>query len=184
MFSKVRRCELCEAEIAKARLEIIPYTILCGVCGEKGKARIASLPNNELLEIVERKYAIYQLEGVNDAIAQLQARNVPFSIPADLAIKLNSAAANGGYILDCSECGKLTNSLKDYRIVHLLICLVLFFQIKKQDYEACPSCMRKKLIERTLINIVPANIAFPIVLIIHTIQFCRTFIPGHSRSAG
>jgi hypothetical protein len=184
MFSKARRCTLCEAEIAKARLEAIPYTILCGVCGEKAKAHITSLSNDKLLEIVERKYADYQREGVNNAIAQLQARQIPFSIPPGFATKLNNAAANSEYTLGCPECGNLTNSLKEYRITHLLICLVIFFRVQRQDYEACPSCMRKKLIERTFVNIIPANLAWPVVLIIHTIQFCRTFIPGHSKNVG
>ena len=62
----------------------------------------------------------------------------------------------------------------------MLVLLIIFMVARGIDYRACPSCMRKKIATAAGIQIFTAHVVFPIVLIFHIIQFCRTFVPGHS----
>lgn len=81
----------------------------------------------------------------------------------------------------CPKCGKATASLKQYVLCNLLVFLYVFIYTRRATYTACPSCMRGIIAVRSLINLVPANLLFFIVVgPWHTVQFFRTFADGHS----
>lgn len=83
----------------------------------------------------------------------------------------------------CPKCGKPTASLKQYVLCNLLVFLYVFAFMRRGTYTACASCMRGIILMRTLINLVPANLLwFIVVAPWHTVQFIRTFADGHSDS--
>lgn len=85
--------------------------------------------------------------------------------------------------IPCPKCGKPTASLKQYVLCNLFVFLYVFAFMRRGTYTACPSCMRGIIVMRSLINIVPANLLwFVIVAPWHTVQFIRTFADGHSES--
>jgi hypothetical protein len=84
-------------------------------------------------------------------------------------------------IIVCPVCQKPTDSMKRLRVLTMIF-LVLIIQGRGVDYTSCPSCMRRFILKRTLVNIVTANLIYPIVLISHVTQLLRTFTPGPSES--
>jgi hypothetical protein len=88
--------------------------------------------------------------------------------------------AHGG-MLPCPKCHKPTASLKQYVLCNFLVFLYVFAFWRRATYTACPSCMRGIIFVRSLINVVPANLLFFIIVAPwHTVQFFRTFADGHS----
>jgi hypothetical protein len=86
------------------------------------------------------------------------------------------------HLLMCPECGKETPSLKCYTLPYLVVFLLLFAHVQKATYTLCPRCMRKVIMQRALINVIPANFVAPPLCIGFGIGFLATFLPGHSRS--
>ncbi len=85
--------------------------------------------------------------------------------------------------LDCPECGELTNSLKDFRLIDELFSLLFYHKWSMIDIIACPGCMRKNLIRRMIITIASSNFIWPLVPLPHYSYFLiHTLIPGHSKS--
>jgi Zn finger protein HypA/HybF involved in hydrogenase expression len=84
--------------------------------------------------------------------------------------------------LPCPHCGGLTHSLKRYRVFDFLLCLFIGFSMQTVMHTACPGCMRKSLLIRSLINLPLANVLFPLVAVFHGIAFLRSLTQGHSES--
>ena len=83
--------------------------------------------------------------------------------------------------LPCPCCRRMTRSLKCYRIVDFMLFFVLGAMVRRRTPVACPSCMRKIIGRRTLVNILPAHVAWIVgILPWHLFQFLRSFVPGHS----
>ena len=81
----------------------------------------------------------------------------------------------------CPSCRTLTDALKRYRLYRFLLFAVVAWGVQTAEYTACPSCMRSTIVKLTLVNIVPANIAWPIVFILHAIDFARTYTSNTSK---
>lgn len=94
------------------------------------------------------------------------------------------SAANqpAALILPCPSCHLPTDSMKRFKLFQLLIFLIIFAHVRTAVYTSCPGCMRKIILERTFINIIPANLIWPIVFIFNIVYFTITFVPGPSRS--
>ena len=71
------------------------------------------------------------------------------------------AAAPASY--PCPDCGQLTDSLKQYRFVKWFIILLALVIWRGEAHTACPACMWKYLLRRSLLNIVPVNLLLSIV---------------------
>jgi hypothetical protein len=84
-------------------------------------------------------------------------------------------------VLPCPACHTPTASLKRHRLYRLLVFIGVAWWAQTAEYTACPPCMRRVILQRTLINIPTANITWPIVLIIHAVHFAGTYRSGHSR---
>jgi hypothetical protein len=84
--------------------------------------------------------------------------------------------------LPCPCCGQPTQSLKRYRVFDYLVFLFIFVGYQSVMKTACPRCMRKSLLLRSLVNLVLANVLAPIMLLMHGIAFLATFSKGHSTS--
>lgn len=76
----------------------------------------------------------------------------------------------------CPVCHRPSDHLKESRLYDFVLFLVIFGAIARTArYTACPACMRKLIIKKTLINIVPAHIAWPVIFVIHAVQFVKTY---------
>lgn len=83
----------------------------------------------------------------------------------------------------CPSCSEVTVSLKRYEIIKLLVFLGVFAYHQRATYTQCPSCMRSLLVKNALINLIPANVLwFIVVLPMNTIQLLRSYTKGHSSS--
>jgi hypothetical protein len=80
----------------------------------------------------------------------------------------------------CPHCGKLTYSLKQYRVFNVLLFLVVGYYLQTVMHTACPRCMRRSLALRTLVNLPTANLLWPLVVLIHGILLLRSYTSGHS----
>lgn len=86
-------------------------------------------------------------------------------------------------VIPCPSCGRPTASMKRYVMIDLLVFLGIFAFTRRATCTGCPACMRKTLLTKTLINIVPANVLWVLVVLpFHSVQLARTFAQGHSAS--
>ncbi len=88
---------------------------------------------------------------------------------------------HGDTALPCPKCNQMTTSMKSYTMVQFLLFIWFFAFWRRQTLTLCPSCMRNELLMKTLINLIPANLLW-LVLVLpwHTVLFCMTFADGHS----
>jgi hypothetical protein len=79
----------------------------------------------------------------------------------------------------CPHCNRPSNSIKQCRFLGILF-LFLFMVRQTRTVNACQSCMRGKILEHALINILTANILWPFIILPMSIyQFIRIRQPGH-----
>lgn len=93
-----------------------------------------------------------------------------------------ASTLEGGPLMECPECGKMTDSLKCFILPHYTLFLFCYAQWQNIKYICCPSCMRKHIgIKCFTYNIVAANFMWPfIVLPWGVTQLIRTGMKGHS----
>lgn len=84
--------------------------------------------------------------------------------------------------LPCPHCGRATDSLKGYRLPTFLLFLGIGASFKHGLVVRCPPCMRKELGRLTLINILPANLLWVLLLLPwYGIATLRSLTQGHSK---
>ena len=84
--------------------------------------------------------------------------------------------------LPCAMCHATTRSLKLFRIVDTFLFLGIAMVARARDVIACPRCMRRVLAKRLLVNLLTANVAWPLaVLPWNGLLLLRTLRTGHSR---
>ena len=84
-------------------------------------------------------------------------------------------------LLPCPECGQQTDSLKGYRLPTFLLFILVAASFKHGLLFGCPPCMRKKLLKLGLINLLPANVLWVVLLLPwYSIAAVMTTTPGHS----
>lgn len=83
----------------------------------------------------------------------------------------------------CSECGKLTNSLKQATIFNKLLFLIVHTRWQTVTYTCCPECMRKHIANRSAATLITGNFLWPIlVLPLHGYHLYNSYQPGHSKA--
>jgi Inner membrane component of T3SS, cytoplasmic domain len=87
--------------------------------------------------------------------------------------------SSSAILLPCGRCGKMTDSLKRHRLHNWVVFIWIAWWAQTADYTACPSCMRAILLERTLVNIPGANLAWPVIFIVNMVHYIATFSRGH-----
>lgn len=177
-----KKCEVCGREITDARRVAVSHSPVSETCSENCavwlSSQVKQLTDEALAEIVARK--TYGAETTANAYRELQARGFAANHNAPQVIQSTFAGGDKN-LRTCPACGRPTDSLKRYHMINIFICLIIAFSAQRLTYTSCPDCMRKKIAERALINIIPANVAFPIIFVMFFIQFCRTFVSGHTR---
>ena len=84
----------------------------------------------------------------------------------------------------CPVCGKATDSLKAYHVPTFMLFLWVGASFQHGTVVACPSCMRARLAKLTVINILPANLLWLLLLLPwYGISALRSFTRGHSKRA-
>lgn len=80
----------------------------------------------------------------------------------------------------CPLCGQKSTRIKALRTgVLIFVCIMAYW--KTWTVTGCPECIRKKLAENTILNLLTANIMWPIAVFPWMlIQFLRTALEGHS----
>ncbi len=83
----------------------------------------------------------------------------------------------------CPRCGASTDSLKAFRLPLFLLFLGVAWSLRHGTVVACPRCMRRELGRLTLVNLLPANILWLVLLLPwYGVSALRTFKRGHSPS--
>mgnify|MGYP000040308263 CR=1 FL=1 len=91
---------------------------------------------------------------------------------------------NGTDTRVCPDCRQPTEHLKAYRLPTFLLFLGIGASFKHGLVVACPPCMRRRLGKLTLINILPANLLWVLLLLPwYGIAALRTLTSGHSSDA-
>jgi hypothetical protein len=85
------------------------------------------------------------------------------------------------FFIRCPECGQTSDSIKSYRMPDLLVFAWFFYWVRSVTYYLCPSCMRKTIGGKMLINIVTANLVWPFLAIFWLVLLVLTFFKGHSK---
>jgi hypothetical protein len=84
--------------------------------------------------------------------------------------------------LSCPVCGRLTDSLKQYRYMQWCVFLLAGVIYQHSDVRACPECMRAFVRRSLLINVVPANLVWLVGLLPWgLILLALSYRKGHSR---
>ncbi len=100
--------------------------------------------------------------------------------PDDRYSDYPDVSLHGDEPVECPSCGQPSGSIKCYNTLILLF--IWFFVVwwPKKDV-GCPSCIRGKIAQFCLINIVTANILWPIIILPWSlVLFCMSFSQGHS----
>ena len=179
------KCEVCGSKIADKQRQFGVYSIegkFCSAnCQQYRKSEVKNFSTERLAQFADPRNI--QIGEATKIFIQEELKKRRFSPPQPanlLYIQTVNQMPNGD-LRYCYKCGRGTASLKDYRIINWFVFVIVFVGGKGMDYEACPNCMRKKIAERAAIQIFTAHVVFPIVAVFHIVQFCRTFVPGHSR---
>ena len=84
-------------------------------------------------------------------------------------------------VTTCPQCQKPTDSLKQYRCLHWCLYYLAGAMWRTEYVRGCPACMRRHLARRCLLNVVPSNLLWPLLVVPWTaVLFATTFRRGHS----
>ncbi len=81
--------------------------------------------------------------------------------------------------IPCAWCEKHAYGQRTFTLLTIVF-LGFWAYVRTDDLTLCPRCMRQALLERTLLNLLTANVLAPIVIAWHGILFLRTFL-GYSK---
>lgn len=87
-------------------------------------------------------------------------------------------------ILQCPECGRFSDSIKRYKMIHFCLFILIGASTSSVQYTCCPNCMRKHiLIKGFTYNIISANLLwFFLILPWSIILLICSYTKGHSKS--
>jgi hypothetical protein len=137
------------------------------------------VPVAQIIEALRKKHPRFEWPApVNESDAAPLAAATADELPT---APVEAATTPQLTLLDCPVCGSATPQLKRVKLFQWLVFLVVFYWVRTVVYTACPGCMRKALVKRTLLNLVPGNLAWLlIVLPVHGLAFFRSFAAGPS----
>ena len=84
--------------------------------------------------------------------------------------------------VECPECGKISDSIKCYKLPKLLVFVLVYGYASTQNYIGCKKCIRKRIfLNGFTYNIITGNFLWLFFLPWMIIQLLRSFTNGHSR---
>ena len=83
--------------------------------------------------------------------------------------------------VQCPECGKMSRSIKSYRIPENVFVLIFPLKGGYTEYITCNECMRRIVLRKAPLSILKSNLMSPIATLPWLlVNFYRSFISGHS----
>lgn len=84
--------------------------------------------------------------------------------------------------IPCPRCGKPSESIKSLDSAILLF-IVIGWSLQKSKVIGCPTCCQKALVGKAAVNVVTANVLWPIIILPMTaIGLKKSTVPGHDAS--
>src|SRR6266487_3053647 len=84
--------------------------------------------------------------------------------------------------LPCPRCGRMTDSLKQYRYVSRVLCYLIDFTYETTYYRGCPSCIRRLIARRVAWTMIPGNVVWLMLALPWGIGLIvASFRKGHSQ---
>ncbi|MFG0334698.1 MAG: hypothetical protein ACF8TS_15180 [Maioricimonas sp. JB049] len=83
-------------------------------------------------------------------------------------------------LLTCPVSGEATDSLKQYRLPVVIVCLGIVFAVRSEETVASPAEMRKTILQNVLLNLPLGNFLTLVMLPSLALMYLRTFESGHS----
>lgn len=161
-------CTKCGKDLTKVSLSELKKNenLKCPRCGSH------VLPNQKFCSSCGHDLTLPAFAGEDEISA---------STHNDVAVKPNSSLES--IAVPCPECGKMTDSLKVYRLPALWLYLGVYLRYATKGHVCCPSCMRKKImLHGFTYNIITAHLLWPFsILPWSIINLCRTNSKGHSK---
>lgn len=78
--------------------------------------------------------------------------------------------------VECPECGRMTDSLKQATLFNKLLFLMVYTRWQTVRYTCCPECMRKHIAEHSASTLLSANFLWPLlVLPIHGYHLYKSY---------
>ncbi len=86
-------------------------------------------------------------------------------------------------LIECPECGRMTDSLKQATLFNKLLFLMIYTQWQMVTYTCCPQCMRKHIANRSAATLITGNFIWPILALpLHGFHLYKSYQRGHSGS--
>ncbi len=94
---------------------------------------------------------------------------------------LTSLEEVDGAQLACPSCGEPSDRIKSFTVFPFVLFLLFYVGLKTEVFTGCASCVRKKLLKTTLVNVLPGNLLF-LVLVFpwNATALLLSCMPGHS----
>lgn len=84
-------------------------------------------------------------------------------------------------VIPCPVCGEPSDSIKRYFIFDLIVFILIYAWWRQGYYIACPRCIRKHILERMAVNLIPANFMWPILIFsVGIVEILLSYQKGHS----
>lgn len=82
--------------------------------------------------------------------------------------------------LTCPICRQMTDSLKTYLITYRMIFFLVYAKWWEREFVACPTCMRRLIRRRLLVNLPTAHFLWPALAIILLPRYLASYTHGHT----
>lgn len=162
----VVQCSTCQVEIPEAEL----LNGWCEGCGTKIPPYLlseAGLKDPDLNPRAQQPFPDEDDDGggdVLDPVDRYPPKRPPVTIPAP-----------------CPCCEKISGSIKCFTFTDWFF-IVIGMAAQKRREIACPGCMRGKIMTHSIVQLLTANLLWPIVILPHcVVLLMRTFSKGHSK---
>lgn len=116
------------------------------------------------------------------SLQQPQQATQPATVPPPAGVKTSFVSTPGNQMLPCPKCGRMTDSMKFYRLPDKWLFLGVYLSYSSRVHLCCPECMRKQiLLHGFTYNIITANLMWPFLIMPWSVvNLCRSYQKGHS----
>jgi hypothetical protein len=127
----------------------------------------------------EGKYLIIQVEG-SKITGKNSLSNNYYTKEIRIFLKDIYDISESTLMIRCPNCEKASDSIKCYRMVSVIF-IFIGAQIRGKNEIGCPSCIRQKIKDFMLINLLTANIAWPLAIFpVGVFYWAISYRSGHS----
>jgi hypothetical protein len=135
--------------------------------------------------------SMYRSDRVEPPVETLPWDSLPDTLPDPPDPQDNSAGPKTSHaevaraaqtvFIQCPKCGKPSDNIKRYKMADIVVFLLIFAWARRATFTACGGCMRQIIGERMLINLVTANICWPLLAFFWIGKIVSSYSKGHSQ---